>query len=86
LVIETTCRIPLLLALAEVRTPTSFKHIRVTPMVGSLGAEVADVDLAPVDDAVFEEIHRTWLEHQVLSRTATRDAPHHDQGGRAALA
>lgn len=44
----------------------SFQHIRVTPMVGALGAEVSDVDLTRLSDTVFEEIHRAWLEHQVL--------------------
>ena len=43
-----------------------YSHIRVEPTSGALGAEVSGVDLATLDDASFEEIHRAWLAHQVL--------------------
>lgn len=43
-----------------------YQRIRVTPAVGALGAEVSDVHLGKVDDETFAEIHRAWLEHQVL--------------------
>jgi len=44
-----------------------YRHIEVEPASGKLGAEVSGIDLArDVDDAVFEEIHRAWLDHRVL--------------------
>jgi taurine dioxygenase len=44
----------------------SYREINVTPLAGALGAQVGGVDLGEVDDATFAEIHRAWLEHQVL--------------------
>jgi len=45
----------------------SYSRIVVEPTSGALGAEIGGVDLAAgVDDATFEEIHRAWLEHQVI--------------------
>jgi taurine dioxygenase len=45
----------------------SYSRIKVEPSSGALGAEIAGVDLAEgVDDATFEEIHRAWLEHEVI--------------------
>ena len=44
----------------------TYRRIRVEPTSGALGAEVGGVDLAKLDDAVFEEIHRAWLAHKVL--------------------
>ncbi len=35
-------------------------------MSGALGAEIAGVDLARVDDEIFAEIHRAFLDHLVL--------------------
>jgi taurine dioxygenase len=45
---------------------SGFARIKVEPTSGALGAEVAGVDLAALDDETFAEIHRAWLEHQVL--------------------
>ncbi len=46
---------------------TDFDHIRVTPLAPALGAEVTGVDLATgIDAAVWGEIKRAFLEHQVL--------------------
>jgi alpha-ketoglutarate-dependent taurine dioxygenase len=47
--------------------PESYKTIEVERIAGALGAEVSGVDLSkPLDDVVFDEIHRAWLENQVL--------------------
>lgn len=44
-----------------------YEHIRVTPVAGALGAEIAGVDLrGNIDDAVFAEVRRAWLEHLVI--------------------
>lgn len=43
-----------------------YTKIEVIPLAGALGAEIAGVDLANMDDATFEEVHRAWLEHQVI--------------------
>jgi taurine dioxygenase len=40
--------------------------ITVSPLSGALGAEVAAVDLARLDDAAFRAIHDAFLAHQVL--------------------
>ena len=40
--------------------------MRVEPIAGALGAVVHDVDLARVDDELWERIHGAWLEHLVL--------------------
>ena len=46
---------------------TSYRHIALRPVSGALGAEVDSVELAePLDDAVFAEIHRAFLDHLVL--------------------
>jgi taurine dioxygenase len=45
-----------------------YRRIRVTPIAGSLGAEIDGVDLAcDIDDAeVVAEIRRAWLDHLVV--------------------
>lgn len=40
--------------------------LQVTPISPNIGADVAGVDLAELSDAEFADIHRCWLEHQVL--------------------
>ncbi len=44
-----------------------YRHIRVAPVAGALGAEVGGVDLARhLDDATLAEIRHAWLQHLVL--------------------
>jgi taurine dioxygenase len=43
-----------------------YTHIQVRPLTGSIGAEVAGVDLADVDDDTFAELADAWLDHKVL--------------------
>ncbi len=45
-----------------------YKHIDVKPISGAIGAEIHGIDLAEegIDPAVFEEVHRAFLEHLVI--------------------
>src|SRR5262245_1359126 len=47
-------------------TDSQYRRIAVTPAVGALGAEVSGVEIGRLDDDTFTEIHRAWLEYQVL--------------------
>ena len=50
-----------------IRAMLAYRHIDVSPLTPTIGAVVEGVDLAqPMDDAVFEEVHRAWMEHLVL--------------------
>jgi taurine dioxygenase len=40
--------------------------IEIRPTGAALAAEIAGVDLRALDDALFDQIHRAWLEHSVL--------------------
>src|SRR4051812_13920737 len=40
--------------------------LKISKVSGALGAEVSGVDLRRVDDALFDRIHRAWIDHQVL--------------------
>jgi taurine dioxygenase len=44
----------------------SYRRIEVRPIAGALGAEIAGVDLARLDDATFADIKAAWLEHLVV--------------------
>ena len=47
--------------------PSSFETIDVKPIAGALGAEIHGVDLAkPLDNRTWDEIHRAWLENNVI--------------------
>jgi taurine dioxygenase len=52
-----------------------YERIRVVPTIGALGAEIHGVQLAQLDDATFVEIHRAWLEHQVVFFREQRITP-----------
>ena len=43
-----------------------YKHIRVKPISGALGAEIHGVDLAHLEDEIFAEIHHAFLENLVI--------------------
>jgi taurine dioxygenase len=46
---------------------TSYRKITVTPIAGSLGAEIGGVDLAhDLDDDLVAEVRRAWLRHLVV--------------------
>jgi taurine dioxygenase len=40
--------------------------IEAHPITGTLGAEVAGVDMANPDDAMIDELRKAWLDHKVL--------------------
>lgn len=44
----------------------SSRRFNLIPTGTALGAELTGVDLSRLDEAVFEKIHRAWLEHEVL--------------------
>ena len=48
------------------RTDKPYSLIKVEPIAGHLGAEIAGVDLAKLDDRTFAEIKRAWLENLVI--------------------
>jgi taurine dioxygenase len=45
---------------------TSYRRIEVKPIAGALGAEIAGIDLAVLDDETFKEIEAAWLKHLVI--------------------
>jgi len=48
-------------------TVGTYRHITVTPIAGSLGAEIGGVDLSTdFSDEVLTEIRRAWLDHLVV--------------------
>ena len=44
----------------------AYKHIIVSPIAGTMGAEIQGVDLAALNNAVFEELYDAWLRHHVV--------------------
>ena len=47
--------------------PMNYRHIRVRPLGGALGAEIHGPDLSQaMDDDTFSEIHRAFLKHLVI--------------------
>ena len=43
-----------------------YKHIQVRPIAGTMGAEIFGVDLAKLNDEVYDEFYNAWLRHQVV--------------------
>jgi taurine dioxygenase len=43
-----------------------FNRIQVEPLTGSIGAEIANVDLRDFDDEIVAELKQAWLDHKVL--------------------
>ncbi|WP_419552943.1 TauD/TfdA dioxygenase family protein [Candidatus Poriferisodalis sp.] len=46
--------------------PNDYNRIRVEPLTGSIGAEIADVDLRELDCELIAELQDAWLAHKVL--------------------
>lgn len=46
--------------------PKDYDRIRVEPLTGSIGAEIANVDLRDLDDQLIAELHDAWMSHKVL--------------------
>ena len=57
---------------ATANEPT--QALAVAPLAGLIGAEV-DVDLRRLDDAMFEQVHRAFLEHVILVFPGQRLSP-----------
>src|SRR5262245_55885233 len=54
----------------------TYQRIAVSPLAGALGAEISNVNLGNLDDALFAEIRTALLEHQVIffrDQEVTRD-------------
>jgi taurine dioxygenase len=65
-------------------TPGDYNRIRVSPVTGSIGAEVSEVDLRDLDDEIIAEIQDAWLAHKVLFfRDQQLDHAQHVAYGRA---
>jgi taurine dioxygenase len=61
-----------------------YNRISVTPVTGSIGAEVEQVDLRDLDDEIIAELHDAWMEHKVLFfRDQELDRAQHVAYGRA---
>jgi taurine dioxygenase len=52
-----------------------YRTIDVTPLSGSIGAEIRGADLTRLNQETFAEIHRAWLEHLVAFFPDQRLAP-----------
>ena len=46
--------------------PVSYNRITVTPIAGTMGAEIQGVNLAKLDDETFGELYNAWLRYQVV--------------------
>jgi taurine dioxygenase len=50
----------------EATSVGQYNRIRVEPLTGAIGAEVAEVDLRLVDEEILAELKDAWLAHKVL--------------------
>ena len=50
----------------EATAVRDFNRIKVEPVTGSIGAEIANVDLREFDDEIIAELRQAWLDHKVL--------------------
>ena len=46
--------------------PNEYNRIRAEPLTGSIGAEIANVDLRELDDELIAELQDAWMAHKVL--------------------
>ncbi|MDA0656913.1 MAG: TauD/TfdA family dioxygenase [Proteobacteria bacterium] len=54
-------------SVASASTNSPYERITVSPIAGSLGAEIGNVDISkPLDKETFDEVHRAWLENNLL--------------------
>ena len=65
-------------AIGEVRDRTTYKTIKVDPIVPAIGAEITGVDVsAALNASQFQEIHDALMTHQVIffrDQDLTQDA------------
>ena len=43
-----------------------YNNFKVQPLAGALGAEILDVDLNKINDSIFEEIYKAFVDYQVI--------------------
>lgn len=55
---------------------SDYNRIDVRPMTGTIGAEIANVDLRDLDDELIAELRQAWLDHKVLF-FRDQDLTHH---------
>ena len=48
------------------RSTAVYNHIIVSPIAGSMGAEIQGADLANLEGQVFEELYDAWLSNHVI--------------------
>jgi hypothetical protein len=52
---------------ANIRSDRMATSITVTPIAGSLGAEVTGVDLRTMDNHDWAQVHQAFLDHKVIA-------------------
>ena len=43
-----------------------YNNFKVHPLAGALGAEILDIDLNKINDSIFEEIYKAFVDYQVI--------------------
>ena len=46
--------------------PKAYNRFKVEPLTGTIGAEIAGVDLRELDAELISELHDAWMDHKVL--------------------